>query len=183
MAVTLTQAQPSAVCKQCSPSSSTCSPATPQQWCPSPILQMGARGSKKPHSERALGQDWNSGLLSQEFPPWRGRRWLLFKETELVCLFLSPETCAVNNGGCDRTCKDTATGVRCSCPVGFTLQPDGKTCKGQHRAPRTHARLHQFARGQGKGDVGPRGTAGPGSSVVTCISVGEAKKRESPRQR
>uniref|UniRef100_A0A8D2EIP1 Signal peptide, CUB domain and EGF like domain containing 1 n=1 Tax=Theropithecus gelada TaxID=9565 RepID=A0A8D2EIP1_THEGE len=42
------------------------------------------------------------------------------------------ETCAVNNGGCDRTCKDTATGVRCSCPVGFTLQPDGKTCKGQH---------------------------------------------------
>ncbi|KAM6162212.1 signal peptide, CUB and EGF-like domain-containing protein 1 isoform 1-T1 [Erethizon dorsatum] len=39
------------------------------------------------------------------------------------------ETCAVNNGGCDRTCKDTATGVRCSCPIGFTLQPDGKTCK------------------------------------------------------
>ncbi|XP_036884399.1 signal peptide, CUB and EGF-like domain-containing protein 1 isoform X1 [Sturnira hondurensis] len=39
------------------------------------------------------------------------------------------ETCAVNNGGCDRTCKDTATGVRCSCPVGFMLQPDGKTCK------------------------------------------------------
>ncbi|KAG8517929.1 Signal peptide, CUB and EGF-like domain-containing protein 1 [Galemys pyrenaicus] len=42
---------------------------------------------------------------------------------------LRPKTCAVNNGGCDRTCKDTATGVRCSCPVGFTLQPDGKTCK------------------------------------------------------
>nr|XP_014338742.1 PREDICTED: signal peptide, CUB and EGF-like domain-containing protein 1 [Bos mutus] len=30
---------------------------------------------------------------------------------------------------CARTCKDTAPGVRCSCPVGFTLQPDGKTCK------------------------------------------------------
>ncbi|XP_041793071.1 signal peptide, CUB and EGF-like domain-containing protein 2 isoform X4 [Chelmon rostratus] len=39
------------------------------------------------------------------------------------------ETCALNNGGCDCTCKDTSTGVRCSCPVGFTLQPDGKTCK------------------------------------------------------
>ncbi|XP_029284475.1 signal peptide, CUB and EGF-like domain-containing protein 2 isoform X4 [Cottoperca gobio] len=39
------------------------------------------------------------------------------------------ETCAVNNGECDCTCKDTSTGVRCSCPVGFTLQPDGKTCK------------------------------------------------------
>ncbi|XP_040060516.2 signal peptide, CUB and EGF-like domain-containing protein 2 isoform X6 [Gasterosteus aculeatus] len=39
------------------------------------------------------------------------------------------ETCTSNNGGCDCTCKDTSTGVRCSCPVGFTLQPDGKTCK------------------------------------------------------
>ncbi|XP_067606058.1 signal peptide, CUB and EGF-like domain-containing protein 2 isoform X4 [Pseudorca crassidens] len=39
------------------------------------------------------------------------------------------ETCAVNNGGCDRTCKDTSTGVHCSCPVGFSLQLDGKTCK------------------------------------------------------
>ncbi|XP_051502660.1 signal peptide, CUB and EGF-like domain-containing protein 2 isoform X8 [Myxocyprinus asiaticus] len=39
------------------------------------------------------------------------------------------ETCAVNNGGCDSTCKDTSTGVRCSCPVGFTLQQDGKSCK------------------------------------------------------
>ncbi|CDQ85449.1 unnamed protein product [Oncorhynchus mykiss] len=48
------------------------------------------------------------------------------------------ENCAVNNGGCDSTCKDTSTGVRCSCPVGFTLQPDGKTCKGQtSRPPRT----------------------------------------------
>ncbi|XP_016047241.2 signal peptide, CUB and EGF-like domain-containing protein 2 [Erinaceus europaeus] len=47
----------------------------------------------------------------------RVKRWLLM------------ETCAVNNGGCDHTCKDTSTGVHCSCPVGFTLQLDGKTCK------------------------------------------------------
>ncbi|XP_047666412.1 signal peptide, CUB and EGF-like domain-containing protein 2 isoform X1 [Tachysurus fulvidraco] len=39
------------------------------------------------------------------------------------------ETCAVNNGGCDSMCKDTSTGVRCSCPVGFTLQLDGKSCE------------------------------------------------------
>uniref|UniRef100_A0AAQ4RW05 Signal peptide, CUB domain, EGF-like 2 n=1 Tax=Gasterosteus aculeatus aculeatus TaxID=481459 RepID=A0AAQ4RW05_GASAC len=45
------------------------------------------------------------------------------------------ETCTSNNGGCDCTCKDTSTGVRCSCPVGFTLQPDGKTCKGQPAGP------------------------------------------------
>uniref|UniRef100_A0A3B5Q2U3 Signal peptide, CUB domain, EGF-like 2 n=1 Tax=Xiphophorus maculatus TaxID=8083 RepID=A0A3B5Q2U3_XIPMA len=42
---------------------------------------------------------------------------------------LSMETCALNNGGCDSTCKDTSTGVRCSCPDGFTLQLDGKSCK------------------------------------------------------
>lgn len=58
--------------------------------------------------------------------------WFLGKLSISVSPLPSPETCAVNNGGCDRTCKDTATGVRCSCPVGFTLQPDGKTCKGQH---------------------------------------------------
>uniref|UniRef100_A0A8C7TAC4 Signal peptide, CUB and EGF-like domain-containing protein 3 n=1 Tax=Oncorhynchus mykiss TaxID=8022 RepID=A0A8C7TAC4_ONCMY len=39
------------------------------------------------------------------------------------------DTCSVNNGGCDSTCHDAVTGVRCSCPVGFTLQPDRKTCK------------------------------------------------------
>lgn len=43
----------------------------------------------------------------------------------------STETCAVNNGGCDSKCHDAATGVHCSCPVGFMLQPDRKTCKGE----------------------------------------------------
>jgi len=49
-------------------------------------------------------------------------------------LALSPlrtETCAVNNGGCDSKCHDAATGVHCSCPMGFMLQPDRKTCKGR----------------------------------------------------
>ncbi|XP_010224124.1 PREDICTED: signal peptide, CUB and EGF-like domain-containing protein 2, partial [Tinamus guttatus] len=46
-----------------------------------------------------------------------------------LAIFCLLETCAVNNGGCDRTCKDTSTGVHCSCPVGFALQFDGKTCK------------------------------------------------------
>lgn len=53
-----------------------------------------------------------------------------------LCVVIS-ETCAVNNGGCDCTCKDTSTGVHCSCPVGFTLQLDGKTCKGQMRSSQT----------------------------------------------
>uniref|UniRef100_A0A8C5SW38 Signal peptide, CUB domain and EGF like domain containing 3 n=1 Tax=Laticauda laticaudata TaxID=8630 RepID=A0A8C5SW38_LATLA len=45
----------------------------------------------------------------------------------LVLLHLS--TCAVNNGGCDSKCHDAATGVHCSCPMGFMLQADRKTCK------------------------------------------------------
>uniref|UniRef100_A0A8D3C0L4 Signal peptide, CUB and EGF-like domain-containing protein 3 n=1 Tax=Scophthalmus maximus TaxID=52904 RepID=A0A8D3C0L4_SCOMX len=61
-----------------------------------------------------------------------GKRSALFPQGRrshfMLCVVIS-ETCAVNNGGCDCTCKDTSTGVRCSCPVGFTLQPDGKTCK------------------------------------------------------
>ncbi|XP_041443794.1 signal peptide, CUB and EGF-like domain-containing protein 1 isoform X2 [Xenopus laevis] len=57
------------------------------------------------------------------------RRLLMVSSSGSAEMTTQTETCAVNNGGCDRTCKDTATGVRCSCPVGFTLQPDGKTCK------------------------------------------------------
>uniref|UniRef100_A0A8C9EKE5 Signal peptide, CUB and EGF-like domain-containing protein 3 n=1 Tax=Pavo cristatus TaxID=9049 RepID=A0A8C9EKE5_PAVCR len=43
--------------------------------------------------------------------------------------WVAKETCAVNNGGCDSKCHDAATGVHCSCPMGFMLQPDRKTCK------------------------------------------------------
>ncbi|XP_063309108.1 signal peptide, CUB and EGF-like domain-containing protein 3 [Pelobates fuscus] len=42
---------------------------------------------------------------------------------------LANESCSVNNGGCDSRCHDTLTGVHCSCPMGFMLQPDRKTCK------------------------------------------------------
>ncbi|KAM4699458.1 signal peptide, CUB and EGF-like domain-containing protein 3 isoform 3-T3 [Discoglossus pictus] len=42
---------------------------------------------------------------------------------------LANETCSVNNGGCDSRCQDLVSGVHCSCPMGFMLQPDRKTCK------------------------------------------------------
>ncbi|XP_073522521.1 signal peptide, CUB and EGF-like domain-containing protein 3 isoform X3 [Phyllobates terribilis] len=42
---------------------------------------------------------------------------------------LANETCTVNNGGCDSRCHDAFTGVHCSCPMGFMLQADRKTCK------------------------------------------------------
>uniref|UniRef100_A0A8D2LHC3 Signal peptide, CUB and EGF-like domain-containing protein 2 n=1 Tax=Varanus komodoensis TaxID=61221 RepID=A0A8D2LHC3_VARKO len=56
------------------------------------------------------------------------------------------ETCAVNNGGCDRTCKDTSTGVHCSCPVGFTLQLDGKTCKDIDECQTSNGGCDHFCR-------------------------------------
>ncbi|XP_039604211.1 signal peptide, CUB and EGF-like domain-containing protein 2 isoform X3 [Polypterus senegalus] len=56
------------------------------------------------------------------------------------------ETCAVNNGGCDQTCKDTSTGVRCSCPVGFTLQSDGKTCKDIDECQFSNGGCDQFCK-------------------------------------
>ncbi len=46
-------------------------------------------------------------------------------------LLLFTETCGLNNGGCDRVCKDTPTGVQCSCPEGYELQADGRTCRGK----------------------------------------------------
>uniref|UniRef100_A0A670J9E5 Signal peptide, CUB domain and EGF like domain containing 3 n=1 Tax=Podarcis muralis TaxID=64176 RepID=A0A670J9E5_PODMU len=58
---------------------------------------------------------------------------LFQKQPETRCspllVYLLSETCAVNNGGCDSKCHDAATGVHCSCPMGFMLQPDRKTCK------------------------------------------------------
>uniref|UniRef100_A0A670ZQK9 Signal peptide, CUB domain and EGF like domain containing 2 n=1 Tax=Pseudonaja textilis TaxID=8673 RepID=A0A670ZQK9_PSETE len=56
------------------------------------------------------------------------------------------ETCAVNNGGCDRTCKDTSTGVHCSCPIGFTLQIDGKTCKDIDECQASNGGCDHFCR-------------------------------------
>ncbi|XP_058015515.1 signal peptide, CUB and EGF-like domain-containing protein 2 isoform X8 [Ahaetulla prasina] len=56
------------------------------------------------------------------------------------------ETCAVNNGGCDRTCKDTSTGVHCSCPIGFTLQLDGKTCKDIDECQTSNGGCDHFCR-------------------------------------
>lgn len=38
-------------------------------------------------------------------------------------------SCSINNGGCDRRCTTTPQGsVKCSCPNGFLLHRDGKSC-------------------------------------------------------
>lgn len=39
--------------------------------------------------------------------------------------------CKRNNGGCHHTCRYKAGVKACSCRTGFSLQSDGKTCKGE----------------------------------------------------
>lgn len=134
-----------------------------------PFYRWGARGSKNPQSQSS-----HSGCLSQEVPVGGERGRPLPEEAERVCLFRSPETCAVNNGGCDRTCKDTATGVRCSCPVGFTLQPDGKTCKGQRGARGRVCSSPRPAR-RGAARAGPARRLGWAWGRGTRVSVGAAE--------
>ncbi|XP_034043315.1 low-density lipoprotein receptor 2 isoform X2 [Thalassophryne amazonica] len=37
--------------------------------------------------------------------------------------------CLVENGGCSDTCTDLKIGINCSCPPGFSLKDDKKTCE------------------------------------------------------
>ena len=46
-------------------------------------------------------------------------------------VFVAIATCGVNNGGCDKRCNDTLQGPVCSCPEGYLLADDRKTCLGE----------------------------------------------------
>ena len=48
--------------------------------------------------------------------------------------FLSVEVneCLDNNGGCDDTCTNTDGSFECSCPPGFRLASDERTCNGNN---------------------------------------------------
>ncbi|TWW65050.1 Signal peptide, CUB and EGF-like domain-containing protein 1 [Takifugu flavidus] len=119
---------PSCLCSDNGPIKTEGAAAAPMEST-EPLLSTGAKRGRKVGK---LMKSFSVLIFEQQLnqQPAAGGQALISAST-LLCLSLSfcAETCAVNNGGCDRTCKDTATGVRCSCPVGFTLQPDGKTCK------------------------------------------------------
>jgi hypothetical protein len=38
--------------------------------------------------------------------------------------------CLTNNGGCNQTCYNSVGSFSCSCPAGYTLDSNGKTCSG-----------------------------------------------------
>ncbi len=39
--------------------------------------------------------------------------------------------CSTNNGGCSNNCTNTIGSYFCSCPLGFQLQSDQRTCKSK----------------------------------------------------
>jgi hypothetical protein len=43
--------------------------------------------------------------------------------------------CTTNNGGCSNNCTNTIGSYFCSCPLGFQLQSDQRTCKSKLSFP------------------------------------------------
>lgn len=49
-----------------------------------------------------------------------------------LCLHIPDmDECALSPKPCNFLCKNTEGSYLCSCPRGYSLQPDGKTCKGR----------------------------------------------------
>ena len=46
-------------------------------------------------------------------------------------LDLDVNECAILNGGCDHQCSNTAGSFKCKCRKGFSLDGNGKSCKGK----------------------------------------------------
>lgn len=44
-------------------------------------------------------------------------------------------SCEANNGGCSHGCSHTSAGPLCTCPHGYELDEDQKTCIGAQRFP------------------------------------------------
>lgn len=61
----------------------------------------------------------------------------LFSQLNFVCVFWNnfpafrsdQESCSDNNAGCTHGCIQGPFGAQCTCPVGFQLSNDSKTCE------------------------------------------------------
>lgn len=60
---------------------------------------------------------------------------LLVSSEESQCVLVSDlDECALSPKPCNFLCKNTEGSYLCSCPRGYSLQPDGKTCKGSRHS-------------------------------------------------
>lgn len=46
-----------------------------------------------------------------------------------VCFLIDQESCSDNNAGCTHGCIQGPFGAQCTCPMGFQLSNDSKTCE------------------------------------------------------
>uniref|UniRef100_A0A8C2IBE8 Low density lipoprotein receptor-related protein 2a n=1 Tax=Cyprinus carpio TaxID=7962 RepID=A0A8C2IBE8_CYPCA len=49
--------------------------------------------------------------------------------SELLCFLIDQESCTDNNAGCTHGCIQGPFGAQCTCPMGFQLSNDSKTCE------------------------------------------------------
>ena len=50
----------------------------------------------------------------------------------IYCLLSDVDECTNNNGGCEQLCENKEGSHECKCNSGFTLEGDGKSCKGNN---------------------------------------------------
>lgn len=79
-----------------------------------------------------------AALVSDCLPPWP--LFICFPFPLSSCLFLSAiallvspviDYCSFGNHSCQHECVSIPNGHYCRCRSGFTLQPDGKSCRGR----------------------------------------------------
>ncbi len=49
------------------------------------------------------------------------------------------DECSANNGGCSDNCVNTVGSFSCTCPTGYQLDIDGRTCIGMSILSHNHA--------------------------------------------
>ena len=51
----------------------------------------------------------------------------------IVLIFSDINECLENNGACDNRCTNMIGGFECSCPIGYKLLTDGRSCIGKYQ--------------------------------------------------